>query len=355
MVICFRCQVNISEYECEICNGFYCSGCDKFIHSKKPKNNHIRKQIKIYNDPNHEKIGPKVPLDFKPNLTYDEPTIKNNIIEDKKIESNENEKENNILFQTYQIEKNFNKNYNNINNNTKEENIEQQPKNEEINKSNNNNLYPSMNNCMENMDNLINEEYIFKLDEKDTEIISLQKQIEDKRALINGLKQENNNLEQQIEKTNSDLDILYQEKDRLINQKRTINEFYTEKKNEIEKIHELDKYKLIEDYEDQMRQISQNYLNKKTEYIKGMQDIEDKMREIENNKEEEKRVMWDEIERLKNEGNNIDKEQEYLIKSNDELNSKLKETSNNIDLLRANTLGSNNTSRTKGKKKLKQK
>lgn len=98
-----------------------------------------------------------------------------------------------------------------------------------------------------------------------------------------------------------------------------------------------------------MRQISQDYLNKKTDCIKGMQDIEDKMREIENNKEEEKRVMMDEIDRLKNEGNNIDKEQEYLIKSNDELNSKLKETSNNIDLLRANTLG-NNTSKTKGKK-----
>ena len=88
-----------------------------------------------------------------------------------------------------------------------------------------------------------------------------------------------------------------------------------------------------------MRQISQNYLNKKTEYIQGMQDIEDKIREIENNKEDEKRMMLEEIDRLKNEGNNIDKEQEYLIKSNDELNSKLKETSDNIDLLRANTLG----------------
>ena len=50
MVICFRCQVNISEFECEICNGFYCSECDKFIHSKKPRNTHIRKQLTILSD-----------------------------------------------------------------------------------------------------------------------------------------------------------------------------------------------------------------------------------------------------------------------------------------------------------------
>ena len=200
----------------------------------------------------------------------------------------------------------------------------------------------------------MNEEFIYKPDEKDIEIKSLQKQIEEQRALINNLKQENNNLEQKIEETNSQLDTLYQEKERLINKKRAINEFYTDKQNEIEKIHELDKYKLIEDYEDQMREISQNYLDKKTEYIQGMQEIDDKTKEINNEKEEEKRAMWDEIDRLKNEGNNIDKETEYLTKSNEELNNKLKETSNSIDLLRANTLG-NSTSKLKGKKKNKTK
>ena len=189
---------------------------------------------------------------------------------------------------------------------------------------------------------------------KEKTIKSLQKKIEEQRSLINNLKQENNNLEQKIEETNSQLDTLYQEKERLINKKRAINEFYTDKQNEIEKIHELDKYKLIEDYEDQMREISQNYLDKKTEYIQGMQEIDDKTKEINNEKEEEKRAMWDEIDRLKNEGNNIDKETEYLTKSNEELNNKLKETSNSIDLLRANTLG-NSTSKLKGKKKNKSK
>ena len=347
MVICFRCQINIAEFECEICNGFYCPECDKFIHSKKPKNSHNRKQLKIIQDSTNEINYPKIFLDSKPNLPKNKTdnNTKDNVINDKIIE-NENEVEPVLISQTYQIESN-----NNINNNIYKENNEP-PKNEEIN--NNYNLSQNMNNCIENINNIMNQEYEFKLDEKDTEILSLLKQIEDQRALINNLKQENNDLEQKIDETNSQLDILYQENDRLINQKRTINEFYSEKQNEIEKIHELDKYKLIEDYEDQMRQISQNYLSKKTECIKGIQEFDDKMREIENNKEEEKRIMMEEIERLKNEGNNIDKEQEYLIKSNDELNNKLKETSNNIDLLRANTLG-NNVSKNRGKKKVKTK
>ena len=274
-----------------------------------------------------------------------------------KYQYNENNENNNINYnpkdiqyfsQTYQLE---NASINNLNNkeriplNYSQQIIEEKNNNDELSKN--------MNNCIETINNEMNEEYIYNPDEKDTEIKALLKKIEDQRILINNLKQENNDIEQDIEKTNSELNILNQEKDRLINQKRIINEFYTDKQNEIEKVHELEKYKLIEDYENQMREISQNYLNKKTECIKGMQDIDDKMREIENAKEEEKRTMYDEIDRLKNEGNNIEKEQEYLMKSNDELNHKLKETSNNIDLLRTNTLGT--TSKFKGKKKVKTK
>jgi hypothetical protein len=358
MVICFRCQINISEFECQICNGFYCAECDKFIHSKKPKNNHIRKHLQIPCNTYNENIKMEIPLDFEPNLKYNKTDIhlnnNNNLQENKEKEKEEEQK---IISQTYQIGQSNNNN-NNVNENNLENN-EQQQQNEEINEinynnDNNNYLCQNMNNCLDSINNIMNEEFIYKPDEKDIEIKSLQKQIEEQRALINNLKQENNNLEKKIEETNSQLDTLYQEKERLINKKRAINEFYTDKQNEIEKIHELDKYKLIEDYEDQMREISQNYLDKKTEYIQGMQEIDDKTKEINNEKEEEKRAMWDEIDRLKNEGNNIDKETEYLTKSNEELNNKLKETSNSIDLLRANTLG-NSTSKLKGKKKNKSK
>ena len=48
MVICHRCQINIAQFECQICNGLYCSDCDKFIHSNKPKINHKRNPIQLY-------------------------------------------------------------------------------------------------------------------------------------------------------------------------------------------------------------------------------------------------------------------------------------------------------------------
>ena len=70
MVICFRCQVNISEYECEICNGFYCAECDKFIHSKKPKNGHIRKQLTVPNKISTEKKIQNIPIYNEQNMNF---------------------------------------------------------------------------------------------------------------------------------------------------------------------------------------------------------------------------------------------------------------------------------------------
>ena len=47
-----------------------------------------------------------------------------------------------------------------------------------------------MNNCLDSINNIMNEEFIYKPDEKDNEIKSLQKKIEEQRSLINNLKQD---------------------------------------------------------------------------------------------------------------------------------------------------------------------
>ena len=341
MVICFRCQINISEYECEICNGFYCSECDKFIHSKKPKNNHTRKPIIILENSKITNTQEKIESESKLNINF------NHENKNKK----EGKKEYKLLSENYEnnnlaLEKNNDINYKIKNEYRENEKV----KEEETNNILSQNL--NLNNCVKKTNKIIEKKYEYKLDEKDQEIKLLQKQITEQRELINKLKQENNNLEELIEKTDSEKAELYQQQDRIINKRQKISEFYEEKKNEIEKIHNLDKYRLIEDFEEQMREISQNYISKKGEYIKGIQDIDDKMREYENAKEEEKRALLDEIDRLKNEGINIEKEQEYLTKSNDEINNKLRQTSTNIDLLRTNTLGGTGI---KGKKKIKNK
>ena len=186
MVICFRCQVNISEFECEICKGFYCAECDKFIHSKKPKNNHIRKQLKIPTDQIKEKEEPEIPLDFKPYLTYgyNNVNVNDNIIKNKNKE-NENKNEGHVLSQTYQIERNYN-----FDNNINDENFAQNKNKEEMNDNYNQDyLSQNMNNCIENINNIMNKDYQFKLDDVDAEIISLQKKIEEQRGLINKIKE----------------------------------------------------------------------------------------------------------------------------------------------------------------------
>ena len=218
MVICFRCQINISEYECEICNGFYCAECDKFIHSKKPKNGHIRKQLTVPNKISTEKKIQNIPIYNEQNMNFNKSDFNpnnniNNIISENK--KNDYQKDLQYFSQTYQIE-----------NRNNQSNVYRPPENysQQIIEERNNSdeLSKNMNNCIETINNIMNEEYTFNPDEKDSEIKALLKQISDQRILINNLKQENNNLEQDIEKTNSELDILYQEKDRLINKKRTI-------------------------------------------------------------------------------------------------------------------------------------
>ena len=383
MVLCLRCQRNIAQFECEICNGVYCPDCDKFIHSNKPKINHKRNEIKNYEQNENPRTIEKISIN--PNLNYSNKiTNLNNLDNFEQSQSPVQNKTENYLLNS-NSNTNMNKNnyslyQENIENNNKSitipNEIEQenkykllsetyQPpsnnilKNSDIieNKENTKNFeeekeiksytnYDNFNNQKNNLNNcILNENNYYGnnkkknfINEKDEEIKELQKRIEEQREIINKLKLENNNLEELIEKDRQKKDELYKEKERLYNRKRKIEEFYTEKQDEIQKIHDLEKYRLIEDFENQMREISDNYINKKSEYIQGIKEIEDKMREYEKNREEEKKNMFDEIDRLKKEGQNADKEQEYLIKSNDELNNKLRETTSNMDLLRATAL-----------------
>ena len=383
MVLCLRCQRNIAQFECEICNGVYCPDCDKFIHSNKPKINHKRNEIKNYEQNENPRTIEKISIN--PNLNYSNKITNLNNLDN--FEQSQNPVQNKT--ENYLLNSNSNTNINKNNYSLYQENIENnnksitipneieqenkykllsetyQPpsnnilKNSDIieNKENTKNFeeekeiksytnYDNFNNQKNNLNNcILNENNYYGnnkkknfINEKDEEIKELQKRIEEQREIINKLKLENNNLEELIEKDRQKKDELYKEKERLYNRKRKIEEFYTEKQDEIQKIHDLEKYRLIEDFENQMREISDNYINKKSEYIQGIKEIEDKMREYEKNREEEKKNMFDEIDRLKNEGQNADKEQEYLIKSNDELNNKLRETTSNMDLLRATAL-----------------
>ena len=383
MVLCLRCQRNIAQFECEICNGVYCPDCDKFIHSNKPKINHKRNEIKNYEQNENPRTIEKISIN--PNLNYSNKITNLNNLDN--LEQSQSPGQNKT--ENYLLNSNSNTNINKNNYSLYQENIENnnksitipneieqenkykllsetyQPpsnnilKNSDIieNKENTKNFeeekeiksytnYDNFNNQKNNLNNcILNENNYYGnnkkknfINEKDEEIKELQKRIEEQREIINKLKLENNNLEELIEKDRQKKDELYKEKERLYNRKRKIEEFYTEKQDEIQKIHDLEKYRLIEDFENQMREISDNYINKKSEYIQGIKEIEDKMREYEKNREEEKKNMFDEIDRLKNEGQNADKEQEYLIKSNDELNNKLRETTSNMDLLRATAL-----------------
>lgn len=335
MVLCFRCKMSIAKYECELCSGFFCLECDKFIHSNYPKNNHIRKVVEnLQNLPKLTNFNNNI-IDNQQKIIQKKDQIeinseKNNnqdVIEQEQIkpgENNQNDKEPNIN----EIKEQNNSNIQNV---------------PSINEFNPMNTYNSINLLLDKCksSNLGIRNYFENINlnnEKDEEIEKLQKTIEAQRDIISKLKIENNSLEELIEEDNVRKEQLYQEKERIFNKRRKIEEFYNKKLDEIQKIHELEKYKLIEDFENQMRNVSSNYINQKANYINSILDMEKKMKEYQIRGEEEKKEMYDEIDRLKKEGIKSDKEQEFLIKSNDDLNSKLEETNNNMVLLRRSTL-----------------
>ena len=392
MVICDRCQRNIAQFECEICIGVYCPDCDNFIHSNKPKSNHLRKKIQIYEKVEKPRVIQKISLN--PNLNYlsqSNPNNQNNLLNSdldnninasyqKNVEKNKSitlpspndlekdTQEPQLVSQTYpqpqpqnninldSIDNDKNKILNNSNSNEFDK-IDKMKNYTTYNKTNyfkvknlnscilsntnnintNNNLNTDNDNDNINIDDS-NRNKDNTINDNDNEIRMLQKKIEEQREIINQLKSENNSLEELIEKDRQKKDDLYKEKERLYNRKRKIEQFYMEKQNEIQKIYDLEKYKLIEDYENQMRDISDNFFSRKSEYIRGLQDMEAKMREYEKNNEEEKKILFDEIDRLKSEGIKADKEQEFLIQNIDELNNKLRETNSNMDLLKATAL-----------------
>lgn len=417
MVICYRCQRNIAKFECEICNGFYCPECDLFIHSKNPKTNHIRKQVQLYEQKENFRINQNIINQNQNNQNKNNKNLKtyreymscspqqsnNSIFNNDKIEINEalsfspqelgEGKEFQLLSQVYQepsnnnlnnINSEINANSNINNNNIKNENLnernnyddmqmqlqrkpnefemidESKNYNNNINYDKINYIRQNLNNCISdgnlnsiNMNNISDREKERELQEKDNEIRQLQKRIEEQREIIDKLKNENRHIEDLIERDREIKDELSKEKERLYSQKRTIEDFYYEKQKEIQKIHDMEKYKLIEDYESQMKEISDNFINNKSDYMRAIQEMEEKARDCEKNREEVKKNMLIEIDRLQKEGMEAEKEQEYLIRSNDELNNKLRETTSNMDILRANTLKSTKKkkSTTKNKKK----
>lgn len=355
MVICHRCQINIAQFECQICNGLYCSDCDKFIHSNKPKINHKRNPIQLYEQTmDIQKISFKEnPLKSASQVLNDNNLLNsnsnwnNNSLYEANTENNksitipqketEQKQEFKLLSETYQPPSNnipiiqkekFSKTQMDIN-------LKESEKTDNLK---NPTHIQNLNDCISSNNYISKNKYSLIINEKDEEIKRLQQAIEEQREIINKLKADNNNLEELIEIENKEKENLINEKERQYNRKRKIEDFYSEKQREIQKIHDMEKYKLIDEFETQIREIGENFISKKTDYIRGIQEVEEKRREYEKNREEEKQYMFSEIDRLKNEGINSDKEQEYLIRSNDELNNKLRETTSNMDLLRATAL-----------------
>ena len=296
MSLCRNCKVNISKYECSICNCLYCLKCDSYIHSFPSKRFHKRKYIlSDYNDSsdnsknnqniinlksflskeNDKSFTHNLPLDnnrqilikedntilynnndIKENISINN-IISNNNPNEKEKQDNEIEKDKNqIIIQNNEIKNNFNDNnfeYDNILNNDiylkklSFLGVEIRDAYENLNIRiedlhqyfHNIDKYKQLKMKEDNIKNL--KEINSISSEKNTQIQQLKEILEEQTGIISQLKNENINLGNILNNNKKEFEKLNKEKNQLIEENKICEEIYIKKINEIMELNQIEK------------------------------------------------------------------------------------------------------------------
>ena len=378
MSLCRNCKVNISKYECSTCNCLYCLKCDSYIHSFPSKRLHRRKYILLNNNDssdnpivnqniinlksyiiskeNNISVSHNLPLDNNSQMSIKEG---NNILNDNNnIKENiniNNVISNNSLYeketQDDEIEKDKNKiiiqniNYNDVQNNYNVDNIE-------YDNSLNNDIYlkklsflsEEIRDVSENFNNRIEDlhQYFLNIDknkqlkmkedniknlnevnsislDKNTQIQQLKEILEEQISIIAQLKNENINLGNILNNNKKEFEKLNFSKMKLIEENKKCEEIFIKKINEIMELNQIEKNKLIEEYNEEMINLKNNYEKKIEQFEYGFKERNKNLNDYLENKNKEKRDLSIMIDNLKLENSNKIKECNNLKNSNEEL------------------------------------
>ena len=352
MELCSRCQVKIADFKCEDCNKSFCVGCDSYLHSLAIFLGH--KRILIQNN----KIEPYCQNSNFNTINTNDKTIENNNINEKdlKKEKNNINNENNCpeingvsknliiqLRENYEKEKeDLQKKIKELTeelNNTKQllnkRNINLNDDNNNINNYENNNYNNFDNNNQIQNDNFDNIEKLKTIiSDKDIQIEYLIEQLNNQKEINCQLNKKIKNYESCVCLTNDEccnkinnLNCLI---DNLCIEKKSIEECYKNKIEDIYQMHECEKQQLICDYECQINQLHNCLINERNKYICIITDNEKKYKEYEEKTIKETNQLNNIIENLKELNSENQKEQNELINMNDTLKKTLEDV--NIEL-----------------------
>lgn len=331
MVLCARCQRNISQYDCPICKESYCQECDSYVHSFKIRSNHVRSPIinNITNSP----------------IQNDQEEKKLNIpINSREFMLNSEEKERYLINNNSPIKNEESLNKYNFNENS-DNNIE-------INKNYSNNSpncdFNPNNNFEQNKNEI--EKNLLILKEKDLKIEHLTKLINDQRDKINNLKGQNSQIETKINEDEKLKEDLILDNQKLYTQNKNLKEFYENKIDTLNKMNDLQIEKIISDYEKKIGDLKNDFYTSKEILLDNMNSNTMIQRQKTNEYEEQKTKLMEKIQQLKREQNSLENQKNDEQKKYDSIKEELQQLENELgkyekifenNLQRKKTLNSN--------------
>ena len=331
MVLCARCQRNISQYDCPICKESYCQECDSYVHSFKIRSNHVRSPIinNITNSP----------------IQNDQEEKKLNIpINSREFMLNSEEKERYLINNNSPIKNEESLNKYNFNENS-DNNIE-------INKNYSNNSpncdFNPNNNFEQNKSEI--EKNLLILKEKDLKIEHLTKLINDQRDKINNLKGQNSQIETKINEDEKLKEDLILDNQKLYTQNKNLKEFYENKIDTLNKMNDLQIEKIISDYEKKIGDLKNDFYTSKEILLDNMNSNTMIQRQKTNEYEEQKTKLMEKIQQLKREQNSLENQKNDEQKKYDSIKEELQQLENELgkyekifenNLQRKKTLNSN--------------
>ena len=343
MALCQRCYKSPPIYDCSTCKGYFCLSCDEYIHSFPSKQSHIRRMLDIATAINTEKEEEKEKesnIDLKNDAKIDViketlPIYDSNIGKNNLQFNTENLKYEKGPF----IDLDDNHLIGNTNIGNKLEELTNNLQNTKINLSERLDVLDEHIHKIDeiNKNELINmnsknlKEINDLTIEKDAEIKQLQLIIEKQREKIKELKTQNKILEDDLFNSIKIKSQSIKERDDALVEKKNHENFFIKDLDEMILAQEEEKKKLVNGYEDKFIKTNSEYHDEKEKLLNELKNIQENFENIKNEHEKNIQKLNDNKVRLDDDNKRRDVENQQLKKEAESLKDNLVRTKTKIE------------------------
>lgn len=340
MALCQRCYKNPPIYDCFICKGYFCLPCDEYIHSFPSKKLHTRRMLDvttaINTSPKKEETEIDSNLDTKTNIIKETlPIYDANIGKTNRAFTSENIKYEKGPY--IDIDEKYLQGNTNI-----EDKIEELTCNLENTKINLSERIDVLDDHIHkineiNKDDLINinsrnlKEINDITSEKDYEINQLQLIIEKQKEKIRELKDVNRMLENELINSIKLKNQSLKERDEALDDKKAQEKAFIKDLDEMILSQEDEKKKLVNGYEDKFIKTNSDYHDEKDKLLNELKAIQENFESLKVEHEKNIEKLNDNKVKLDADNKRRDLENEQLKKEEENLKENLKRTKTKID------------------------